>query len=181
MKVKELGLEGLFLIMPDVFYDNRGYLYESYNSKRWSSSDFPDNFVQDNIAYNKLKNTIRGMHYQEKYHQAKLVSCVRGSILDVAVDVRKDSKTYGKWASVELSADNKNQLWIPKGFAHGYRTLEDDTSVLYKTDEYYIPDDYRGFAWDDVNINIEWGVVSADDSVILSQKDTEYGAFEFET
>ena len=79
------------------------------------------------------------------------------------------------------SADNKNQLWIPKGFAHGYRTLEDDTSVLYKTDEYYIPDDYRGFAWDDVNINIEWGVVSADDSVILSQKDTEYGAFEFET
>tara|TARA_R100000008_G_scaffold54117_1_gene32965 strand:+ start:1185 stop:1715 length:531 start_codon:yes stop_codon:yes gene_type:complete len=174
MKIQELAIKGVFLIQPDVFHDNRGYFYECYTSKKWSSLGFPDNFVQDNIAYNLKKNTIRGMHYQEKYYQAKLVSCIKGSILDVAVDIRKESKTFGKWVSAELNEYNSHQLWIPKGFAHGYRTLEDNTVVSYKTDQYYMPEDYRGFIWNDKNININWGVDENDD-IILSKQDVEYG------
>ena len=113
------------------------------------------------------------MHYQEKYYQAKLVSCIVGSIIDVIVDVRKDSDTFKQWLSVELTDKNNHQLWIPKGFAHPYRTLEDNTIVSYKTDQYYIPDDYRGFIWNDKNINIDWGINDSDD-VTLSKQDKEY-------
>jgi dTDP-4-dehydrorhamnose 3,5-epimerase len=111
-----------------------------------------------------------------KNYQAKLVSCVRGAILDVVVDVRKESKTFGKWVSVELSEYNNHQLWIPKGFAHGYRTLEDNTEVMYKADEFYDPDDYKGFIWNDKNIGIDWGV-SVEDELILSDQDAAYGNF----
>ena len=179
MKIQELAIKGVFLIIPDVFYDNRGYLYEGYNSKRWSSLDFPNNFVQDNVAYNSKKNTVRGMHYQEKYYQAKLVSCIKGSILDVVVDVREDSDTFKQWVSADLSEENKHQLWIPRGFAHGYKTLKDDTIVYYKTDQYYIPEDYRGFIWNDKNIDINWNV-SDKDEVTLSSKDMEYKEFGYE-
>tara|TARA_R100000734_G_C3315776_1_gene107943 strand:- start:988 stop:1539 length:552 start_codon:yes stop_codon:yes gene_type:complete len=175
MKITELEIEGLKLIKPKIFPDNRGYLYESYTKKYWNDV----NFVQDNVAFNHKKNTIRGMHYQEKNYQAKLVSCVRGAIMDVAVDVRKDSKTFGKSLSVMLSEDNQHQLWIPKGFAHGYRTLEDDTIVTYKADEFYSPDDYRGFIWNDNNLNIDWGFHDGDlyDKVILSEQDKNYESF----
>ena len=172
MKIEELSIKGVFLIKPNVFNDNRGYLYESYNSNRWSSLNFPNEFVQDNVAYNSKKNTIRGMHYQEKYYQAKLVSCIRGSIIDVVVDIRKDSDTFKQWLSVNLSDKNK-------GFAHGYRTLEDNTIVYYKTDQYYMPKDYRGFIWNDRNININWGDDLPDD-IILSDKDKEYREFKHE-
>ena len=175
MKITELEIEGLKLIEPRVFPDNRGYLYESYTEKYWRDV----NFVQDNVAFNHKKNTIRGMHYQEKNYQAKLVSCVRGSILDVVVDVRKDSETFGQWVSAILSDENHHQLWIPKGFAHGYRTLEDNTIVTYKADEFYSPDDYRGFIWDDNNLNIDWGFHDGDlyDKVILSEQDKNYESF----
>ena len=174
MQTESLEIKDVVLIKPKVFFDNRGYLYESYNYKTWDSLNFPSNFIQDNTAHNIKKNTIRGMHYQEKYYQAKLVSCVAGSILDVVVDVRKGSETFGQWLSVELSAENNHQLWIPKGFAHGYRTLEDNTTVLYKTDQYYIPDDYRGFIWNDESLNIDWGL-DGSENIILSDKDKSFG------
>ena len=113
------------------------------------------------------------MHYQGKNYQAKLVSCIRGAILDVVVDVRENSNTFGKWVSAELSEHNHHQLWIPKGFAHGYRTLEDNTIVTYKADEFYNPDDYKGFIWNDTNISIDWGI-SKDDNIILSEQDSRY-------
>ena len=176
MEILELGIEGVILIKPRVFPDNRGYFYESFNIKKWNNFMTPVDFVQDNLAYNKKKNTIRGMHYQEKSFQAKLVSCIKGSILDVVVDVRPSSKTYGKWISVELSDANNYQLWIPKGFAHGYRTLSDDTIVIYKADDFYRPDDYRGFIWNDKGVNIDWGLTE-DDEVILSKQDISYKSF----
>lgn len=176
MKRTRLAIKDIVLIEPRVFPDNRGYLYESYTDKHWDNGSMNVNFKQDNVAYNHKKNTIRGMHYQEKNYQAKLVSCVRGAILDVVVDVRKDSETFGKWVSAELSEYNNHQLWIPKGFAHGYRTLEDNTVVMYKADEFYDPDDYRGFIWNDKNIGIEWGV-SDNDDLILSEQDAGYGNF----
>ena len=175
MKITELEIEGLKLIEPRVFPDNRGYLYESYTEKYWRDV----NFVQDNVAFNHKKNTIRGMHYQEKNYQAKLVSCVRGSILDVVVDVRKDSETFGQWVSAILSDENHHQLWIPKGFAHGYRTLEDNTIVTYKADEFYDPSDYRGFIWSDKSVNIDWEV-SDNDEIILSEQDKKFGEFNCE-
>lgn len=177
MKIEELSIKGVFLIKPNVFHDNRGYFYEGFNHKVWDSFNFPNEFVQDNVAYNSKKNTVRGMHYQEKYYQAKLVSCIVGSILDVIVDVRKDSDTFKQWLSVELTDKNNHQLWIPKGFAHGYRTLEDSTIVSYKTDQYYIPDDYRGFIWNDKNINIDWDINDSDD-VTLSKQDKEYKLYD---
>ena len=176
MKITELQIEGLKLIEPKVFPDNRGYLYESYSAKHWNYDSMSVNFVQDNIAYNHKKNTVRGMHYQEKNYQAKLVSCVKGAIIDVAVDVRRDSKTFGKSVSVKLSESNNHQLWIPKGFAHGYRTLVDDTIVTYKADEFYSPDDYRGFIWDDDVVNIDWGI-DFDGEIILSEQDINYESF----
>ena len=179
MQTEQLEIKDVVLVKPKVFFDNRGYLYESYNYKTWDSLNLPNNFIQDNTAHNIKKNTIRGMHYQEKYYQAKLVSCIRGSILDVVVDVRKDSETFAKWVSVELSEYNNHQLWIPRGFAHGYRTLEDNTTVLYKTDQYYMPDDYRGFMWDDKYLNIDWKITENDD-ITLSEKDVEYGSFDYE-
>lgn len=169
MKKTPLDIEDIILIEPKVFPDNRGYLYEGYTEKHWSDIKF----VQDNVAYNHKKNTIRGMHYQGKNYQAKLVSCIRGAILDVVVDVRKNSNTFGKWVSAELSEHNHHQLWIPKGFAHGYRTLEDNTIVTYKADEFYNPDDYKGFIWNDTNISIDWGI-SKDDNIILSEQDSRY-------
>tara|TARA_B100000287_G_scaffold336223_1_gene321898 strand:- start:66 stop:605 length:540 start_codon:yes stop_codon:yes gene_type:complete len=172
MKKTQLAIEDIILIEPKVFPDNRGYLYESYNARSWDTVDFK----QDNIAYNHKKNTIRGMHYQGKNYQAKLVSCIRGAILDVVVDVRKDSKTFGQWVSAELSEYNNHQLWIPKGFAHGYKTLEDNTIVMYKADEFYDPSDYKGFIWNDQNIGIDWGV-SDKDELILSIQDAGYGNF----
>tara|TARA_Y100001973_G_C5204294_1_gene340297 strand:- start:1650 stop:2204 length:555 start_codon:yes stop_codon:yes gene_type:complete len=175
MKITDLNLEGVKLIEPKVFPDNRGYFYESWNEKNVGLA----NFVQDNLAFNKNKNTVRGLHYQEKYFQAKLVSCVKGAIIDVVVDVRKDSETFGEWLSVLLSEDNNHQLWIPRGFAHGYRTLEDDTIVIYKADEYYDPDDYRGIMWNDPNLNIDWGFHDGDlyDKVIVSEQDKGWKTF----
>tara|TARA_R100001126_G_C4866329_1_gene170444 strand:- start:683 stop:1210 length:528 start_codon:yes stop_codon:yes gene_type:complete len=175
MKKTPLKIKEVVLIEPKVFYDNRGYLFESYTEKHWDGV----NFVQDNVAFNHKKNTIRGMHYQEKNYQAKLVSCVRGSILDVVVDVRKDSETFGKWVSAVLSDENHHQLWIPRGFAHGYRTLEDNTIVTYKADEFYDPSDYRGFIWNDKDVDIDWGV-SDNDEIILSEQDKKFGEFNCE-
>ena len=175
MKKTPLDIKDIILIEPKVFYDIRGYLFESYTEKHWGGVKF----VQDNVAYNHKKNTIRGMHYQEKNYQAKLVSCVRGSILDVVVDVREDSDTFGQWVSAVLSDDNHHQLWIPRGFAHGYRTLEDNTIVTYKADEFYDPSDYRGFIWNDDDVNINWGV-SDNDEITLSEQDTKFKGFNCE-
>jgi len=182
MNFIQLEIKDIVLISPDVFPDNRGYFYEAYNVNKIFKesnnviSDFwkETNFVQDSLGYNKYKNTIRGLHYQETKPQAKLVTCIKGAILDVVVDIRKDSDTFGQWVSAELSDNNNNQLWIPHGFAHGYKTLTDDCAVIYKTDEFYRYDDYRGLIWNDPYLNIDWKNC---DDLVISEQDTMWKTF----
>ena len=181
MKFEQLKIKDIVLITPDVFEDNRGYFYEAYNIKKIFqenniNSEYwkPTNFVQDSLGYNNKKNTIRGLHYQEFHPQAKLVTCIKGAILDVVVDIRKDSDTFGEWLSVELDEYNNNQLWIPHGFAHGYKTLTDDCAVIYKTDEFYKYEDYRGLIWNDPYLNIDWKNC---DDIVISEQDTLWKSF----
>ena len=177
MEFKKLDIEDVILVKPDVFGDNRGYFYESYNQKNITNGLGKSiKFVQDNLSYSNKKNTIRGVHFQKKYPQSKLVSCVRGAILDVSVDVRKESKTFGKWVSAELSDTNNHQLWVPAGFAHGFITLTDNTVVSYKLDNFYQHDLRVGFMWNDELVNIDWGI-NDDTEVILSEQDKNYPTF----
>ena len=169
MKVIKTDIEGVVIIEPEVFGDGRGYFLESFSQRAFESMVAPIRFVQDNRSYSRY-GVVRGLHYQkEPYAQSKLVSCVVGRVLDVAVDIREGSVTYGKHVAVELSAENHRQLFIPKGFAHGYVVLEDDTVFQYKCDEYYHPEAEGGIAWNDPQIAIDWGV--AENEVILSEKD----------
>jgi dTDP-4-dehydrorhamnose 3,5-epimerase len=160
--------EGLFIIEPDVFYDNRGWFFESYSKIKFSELNLRAEFVQDNHSFSANIGTLRGLHFQlNPKAQAKLVRCSRGKILDVAVDIRKKSLTYKKWVAVELSAENKKQFFIPKGFAHGFLTLSADAEVEYKTDEYYSPDCDASIKWNDPDIGVAWGV----DDPVISDKD----------
>jgi len=178
LKFKRLDIDDVILITPDVFKDNRGYFYESYSQEKIDKGlELSVKFVQDNLSYSSKKNTIRGVHYQLNNPQGKLMSCTRGAILDVAVDIREGSKTFGKWVSAILSDDNHNRLWIPRGFAHGFRTLTDDCVVSYKLDEFYYHDSKCGFMWNDTNVNIDWGL-SGTDEVILSDQDKDYDSFD---
>ncbi|AIM16160.1 dTDP-4-dehydrorhamnose 3,5-epimerase [Bacillus sp. X1(2014)] len=169
MNIKETHLPGVMLIEPMVFSDQRGWFMESYNQKVLEQVGIDVHFVQDNRSYSKMKGTLRGLHYQlEPKAQAKLVTCLKGAIFDVAVDIRKNSPTYAKWVGVTLSSENKRQLFIPKGFAHGFLTLTDDVEVQYKVDEFYAPAYDRSIRWNDETIGIKWPLPM---TPILSKKD----------
>lgn len=170
MNVVSTEIEGVYIIEPQVFGDERGYFFESFNAKHfYAQTGIEVTFVQDNESRSR-KGVLRGLHFQREPHaQAKLVRVVQGRVLDVAVDIRKDSSTFGKYIAVELSGDNKRQLFIPKGFAHGYVVLEDNTVFQYKCDEYYHPESEDGIAWNDPQLGIEWGIHESE--VILSEKD----------
>lgn len=168
MNVIKTEIPEVKIIEPDVFGDSRGWFYESYSYKKFKEQGIDTEFVQDNRSYSKEKGTLRGLHFQKApMAQTKLVSCTRGEILDVAVDLRKDSKTYLKWVSVVLTAENKRMLYIPKGFAHGFLTLTEDVEVLYKVDNYYSPEHDRSIRFDDEEIGVNWDTKNP----ILSAKD----------
>ena len=170
MKCSTTGFEGVLLIEPVVKDDNRGFFMECYVRKEFEKFGITAEFVQDNHSLSTSKGTIRGMHYQvNPKAQSKLVRVVRGEILNVVVDIRRGSPTYGQWQGFDLSAANKKLLFIPKGFANGYCTLVDDTEICYKVDEYYSPEFDRAFRWNDPQINIEWPVTDP----ILSDRDRQ--------
>lgn len=165
---EKTSLDGVFLITPQVFGDHRGWFCETYTAQKFHEIGIDTVFVQDNQSYSKGKNTIRGLHFQTAPKaQTKLLRCTRGRILDVAVDVRKGSPNYAKWVAVELSAENKKMIYIPKGFAHGFLTLSEDVEVQYKVDNYYSPENDRSIRFDDPEIGIDWKI----ENPILSEKD----------
>lgn len=170
MNVIKTEIEGLYIIEPQVFGDARGYFFESFNAERFLAQTGIDvTFVQDNESRSK-RGVLRGLHFQMEPHaQAKLVRVVSGRVLDVAVDIRPESPTFGKYVATELSGDNHRQMFIPKGFAHGYVVLEDDTVFQYKCDEFYHPESEGGIAWNDPQIGIEWPL--SESELILSNKD----------
>ena len=168
MKVTETKLPGVYLIEPDVFGDARGWFMESWSKRKFEEGGLCVDFLQDNHSYSAEKGTLRGLHYQlNPMAQAKLLRATRGTIFDVAVDIRKGSPNYAKWVGYELSAENKRQLFIPRGFAHGFITLTDDVEVQYKADNYYAPDCDGNIRWDDPEIGIQWPI----EPTILSDKD----------
>lgn len=168
MKLTKTKLEDVVIIEPDVFGDNRGFFMESWNKKKIAELGYDYDFVQDNHSKSTVKGTLRGIHFQKgDKAQAKLVRCVKGAVLDVAVDLRKNSHTFKQWVGVELSAENKKQLLIPRGFGHGFVTLTDDVEFLYKVDNYYAPEADAGIRWNDPDIGVDWGV----ENPILSEKD----------
>ncbi len=171
MRVLKTDIEGVLIVEPTVYGDARGYFMESFSERDFeAATGLNVKFVQDNESRSK-GGVLRGLHFQrEPYAQAKLVRVVQGRVLDVAVDIRPGSATFGKYVAVELSAENHRQLFIPKGFAHGYVVLEEDTVFQYKCDEYYHPESEDGIAWNDPEIGIEWGVEESE--IILSPKDT---------
>ena len=170
LDVEELRIPGVFLIRPAVHGDHRGFFTESYNHRAFEAQGLGFDFVQDNHSLSAQAGTVRGLHFQrEPKAQTKLVRVLSGAIYDVAVDIRKGSPTFGQWVSAILSEDNKRQLLVPKGFAHGFCTLVADTQVFYKVDEYYSPEHDSGIAWDDPQIGIEWPVAKA--HAVLSGKD----------
>ena len=168
MKVVSTDIEDLFIIEPQVFGDNRGWFMESWSQKKMEEVGLFYNFVQDNHSFSAIKGTLRGLHFQKgSSSQAKLVRCVRGAVFDVAVDLRKNSKTYKKWVGCILSEENKKQFLIPRGFAHGFLTLTDNVEFVYKADNYYDPQADRNIIWNDEEINVDWGI----ENPILSEKD----------
>lgn len=169
MNIRKTEIEGLLVIEPDVFGDSRGYFFESYNKEALADVLPETEFVQDNES-RSVRGVVRGLHYQKGEHaQAKLVRVVSGRVLDVAVDIRQGSPTFGKYAAVELSGENHRQVFIPKGFAHGFSVLSEDAVLLYKCDSVYCPDSQGGIAWDDPDLGIDWRIPH--DEAILSDKD----------
>ena len=168
MKILPAKIPDVLIIEPQVFQDDRGFFFESYNHKAFSEkTGITANFVQDNHSLSK-QNVLRGLHYQISQPQGKLVRAIAGIILDVAVDIRKTSPNFGEWVSCILSADNKHQLWIPVGFAHGFVVLSETAEVLYKTTDYYAPQHERCILWNDPDLAIDWSVTNPP---IVSAKD----------
>ena len=175
----ETGIEGLYIIEPTIFGDDRGFFLESYNKKEFKEIGITDEFVQDNHSKSK-KGVLRGLHFQTKHSQGKLVRVIRGSVFDVAVDLRKGSKTFGKWFGVELSAENKKMFFIPENFAHGFLTLEEETEFVYKCTDFYYPEYDSGIIWNDKSIGINWDLGKynlKEKDLILSKKDKEHQLF----
>jgi len=169
MQVIETNLPGVLILEPKVFGDHRGWFSEVYSKRTLATVGIEIDFVQDNQSFSASKGTLRGLHFQnDPKAQTKLVRCTRGRILDVAVDIRRGSPHFGQWIAVELSADNKKQLLVPKGFAHGFMTLTEDVEVQYKVDEYYAPECDRSIRYDDPAIGIDWGTEA---EPVLSDKD----------
>jgi len=169
MNIIKTKLDKVVIIEPNVFGDHRGWFMETYNDQALKEQGIDISFIQDNQSFSAIKGTLRGLHYQmNPKSQTKLVRCTKGSIYDVAVDIRKGSPTYGEWFGIELNAENKKQLLVPKGFAHGFITLTNDVEVQYKVDELYSPEHDRGIIWNDAEIGIEWPI---DIKPVLSEKD----------
>ena len=170
MIFKETPIAGLMVIEPKVWKDNRGYFFESFNKKTFHDAGITQEFVQDNQSYSQ-RGTLRGLHGQaDPFAQGKLVRVIQGKVIDIAVDIRKDSATYGKYVSAELSAENFRMFWVPPGFLHGFVTLEDNTIFAYKVTNLYDKASEIGVMWNDPDLNIDWQLPL--DEVILSEKDT---------
>ncbi|HNS31348.1 MAG TPA: dTDP-4-dehydrorhamnose 3,5-epimerase [bacterium] len=170
---KEVSIKGLLLIYPRVFYDKRGYFLESYQESAFRKHGIPTTFVQDNHSYSS-KGTLRALHYQiHPYCQGKLIRVVTGAVWDVTVDLRKGSDTYGKWFGLELDSKEKNMLWIPEGFAHGFTALTDDVNLIYKMTKEYNRKCERGIIWNDPDIGIEWPV----ENPVMSERDLLHPRF----
>jgi dTDP-4-dehydrorhamnose 3,5-epimerase len=173
MEIVETGIPDLLIVKPAVFEDHRGYFFESYNKEKFLQKGIDQNFVQDNES-KSAKNVLRGLHFQKPpFAQGKLVRVMKGAVLDVAVDIRKMSPTYGKWASILLTESNKWMYWIPPGFAHGFVTLEDDTVFFYKCTNVYNKASEGSIRWNDPDLNIDWGITEP----LLSDKDREAPLF----
>ena len=181
LKVESLAIPDVKLVTPPRFGDDRGFFSETYNAQRFREAGIDADFVQDNHSLSAQKGTVRGLHFQAPpFAQAKLVRVLRGAIIDVAVDVRKGSPTYGQWVSAELSAANGVQIFVPRGFLHGFATLEPDTEIAYKVDNYYSKECDGSVLWCDETLGIDWGVPVAD--AVLSDKDAKAQSFAgFET
>ena len=167
MKTTATNLPGVLLLEPRVFGDDRGFFLESYNLRTFAGAGITDAFVQDNHSYSE-RNVVRGLHYQIQQPQGKLVRVIQGEILDVALDLRRSSATFGKWEAFKLSGENKLVLWIPKGFAHGFRVASAGAHVTYKTTDFYAPEHERTIAWNDPTLRIDWRL---DGGPIVSQRD----------
>lgn len=169
MKIRNTGIDGLLILEPKIFRDQRGYFFESYHQRELEKAGIPFTFVQDNQS-RSVRDVIRGLHFQrEPRAQAKLVRVIEGVIYDVAVDIRKDSSTYGQWYGIEISSVNLLQILIPPGFAHGFSVLSDHATILYKCDDYYDPASESGIRFDDPDLQIDWRVDP--DRSIVSDKD----------
>ncbi len=187
IKVTKCPIEGLYVIEPTVFVDNRGYFFETYNQNDMHEAGLDMTFVQENTS-KSVKGVLRGLHFQKQYPQGKLARVLEGAVFDVAVDLRSESKTYGQWYGVELSAENKKQFYIPEGFAHGLLTLTDEAVFCYKCTDFYHPGDEGGIAWNDPEVGVVWpgvtgeykGSASADGylldgkELLLSDKDQKW-------
>jgi dTDP-4-dehydrorhamnose 3,5-epimerase len=166
VKVKRTNLSEIFVVELDVFPDDRGHFFERFNEVRFAEHGLPTRYVQDNHSRSR-RGVLRGLHYQLHHPQGKLVSCIRGSVFDVAVDIRLGSPTFGKWVGVELSEDAPELMWIPPGYAHGYCALSGMAEVQYKVTAFYVPKDERGVIWDDGELAIDWPI----EKPLLSPKD----------
>ena len=169
MKKTETSLPGVLILEPRVFGDDRGFFLESYNQRVFAELGIREKFVQDNHSYSG-RNVLRGLHYQIQQPQGKLVRAITGEILDVVLDLRHNSPTFGKWESHRISGDNKRMLWVPIGFAHGFRVVSETAHVMYKTTDFYAPEHERTVAWDDPALSIDWKL---DGEPIVSVKDRQ--------
>jgi dTDP-4-dehydrorhamnose 3,5-epimerase len=174
-KFTKTSIEGLYIIEPMVFGDDRGYFMETYHAEEFKEAGLDVKFVQDNKSKSK-KGVLRGLHFQYKKPQGKLVRALRGKVFDVAVDLRKDSPTYGKWEGIILSEENKKQFYVPEGFAHGFVVLSDEAEFTYKCTNFYDVDDEGGILWNDPSIAIEWPIDV--NEIILSEKDKKWSTLE---
>jgi len=174
-KFFETGIEGLFIIEQKVFNDTRGFFMETYNEKAFKEAGLNLKFVQDNQSKSK-RGVLRGLHFQKKFPQGKLVRVIRGEVFDVVVDLRKNSRTFKKWFGCVLSESNRKQMYIPEGFAHGFLVLSDEAEFAYKCTEFYHPEDEGGYLWNDPDFNIEWPLEGIEE-LLLSEKDKNYPLF----
>ncbi len=169
MRVVKCELPGVLLVEPDIFEDARGWFFESFHAQRYAAMGIPGPFVQDNVSHS-VRGTLRGLHYQLRQPQGKLVMVQDGEVFDVAVDIRKGSPTFGKWIGIQLSSNNKRQLYIPPGFAHGFCVLSETAEMTYKCTDFYAPHDERGIIWNDPTLGIHWPVSAP----LVSPKDQAY-------
>jgi len=174
MKFVKTEISDVYIIEPSVFGDNRGYFLESFNLEEFEENVYPIKFVQDNESKSS-KGVLRGLHFQKPpFNQAKLVRCIEGRVIDVAVDIRKGSPTYGKHVAIELTGENKRQLFVPRGFAHGFSVLSDTAVFAYKVDNTYAPESDSGIRYDDKELNIDWGLNKEDVQLSLKDKDLSF-------
>ncbi len=169
MNIHPTPLDGVFVIEPRVFADSRGFFTETFHQEKYRKIGIHKQFVQDNLSHS-VQHTLRGLHYQLKHPQAKLVQVIQGAIFDVAVDIRRGSPTFGKWTGVELTDENKHQMYVPEGFAHGFCVLSETAYVTYKCSDLYAPDDEAGILYSDPDIGIQWPTADP----LLSEKDGQY-------